>query len=55
MSRYKRTHFSEPLSYFQGREARDKDMAKIVPSTYKNTDYWWWLAGWNDRDMELNK
>ena len=53
MSQYKRTHFSEPRSYFRGREARDKDMARIVPPMYKGTDYWWWLAGWNDRDMEL--
>ena len=55
MSQHKRTHFNEPRSYFRGREARDNDMAKIVPPTFKGTDYWWWLAGYNDRDMELGK
>ena len=53
MSQYKRTHFSQPRSYFRGREARDEGRAKIVPINFKDTDYWWWLAGFNDRDMEL--
>lgn len=53
MGQHKHTHFHEPRSYFRGREARDNGMAKIVPVVYKGTDYWWWLAGWNDRDMEL--
>lgn len=55
MSQQKRTQFIEPRSYFRGREARDEDKPKIVPPTFKGTDYWWWLAGYNDRDMELNK
>ena len=55
MKRHKRKHFSEPQSYFLGREARDEKTEKIVPPIYKGTDYWWWLAGYNDRDMELSQ
>ena len=53
MSKRKQTHFIEPRSYFRGRQAREEGMTKIVPPTFKSTDYWWWLAGWNDRDTEL--
>lgn len=48
-----RKEHSEPDSYHRGRLAREEGRAKIVPATHKGTDYWWWLAGFNDRDMEL--
>jgi len=49
----RKKHYVEPDSYHRGRLAREEGRAKIAPATCKNTDYWWWLAGWNDRDMEL--
>jgi hypothetical protein len=39
--------------YFCGRKARDEGQAKVPPATVTWRNRHWWLAGWNDRDMEV--
>jgi hypothetical protein len=40
-------------TYHAGREARDQGFQKSPPGYLDWELRHWWLAGWNDRDMEL--
>ena len=44
---------TEPRAYHMGRERREQGGNKIPPATLSLEMRHWWLAGWNDRDMEL--
>ena len=45
-----------PTAYYQGRLSREKDMAKASDPYRAMTARWaWWLAGYNDMDIELSK
>lgn len=42
-----------PKEYHSGRAARLAGMPKIAPATIGTIEMrHWWLAGWNDADME---
>lgn len=41
------------VHYQAGYNARTWGNAKVPPGLLNWTDRHWWLAGWNDRDMEL--
>lgn len=42
-----------PTPYRRGMQAREQMKAKAVnPYTAFSREWAWWLAGWNDRDME---
>lgn len=43
-----------PPAYFLGRACRDNLQSRdSQPYGWMTVDCGWWLAGWNDRDMEL--
>lgn len=42
-----------PDVYYQGRKARDQFMCCKSPPGLGMERKHWWMAGWNDRDMEL--
>lgn len=42
-----------PMPYIHGMSARTKGLPKVAPSRLSEVMRYWWLAGWNDRDMEL--
>lgn len=42
-----------PKAYWDGVEARNGQAAKSAPAWLSLTGRSWWLAGWNDRDIEL--
>lgn len=42
------------IAYEQGKAARDGQASKLAnPYTTYGAMWAWWLAGWNDRDMEI--
>lgn len=43
-----------PKPYVDGASARSKGMPKAAPGILSDVMRYWWLAGWNDRDIELN-
>lgn len=43
-----------PPSYYNGREARKARRPCLPPHGFCASRFWW-VAGWNDRDMELNR
>ena len=43
----------EARAYHMGRERREQGGNKIPPATLNWEMRHWWLAGWNDRDLEL--
>lgn len=47
------TDEGNPAVYYDGRIARQKGKPKVSPFSSISADHFWWLAGWNDRDMEL--
>lgn len=47
--------YSPPRAYHMGRERRETQGSKVPPGTLSWVDRHWWLAGWNDRDMELTQ
>lgn len=44
-----------PSAYHSGRHARSKRREKLPPAILSDKDVWWWLAGWNDRDLEMTR
>lgn len=40
-------------AYRHGMDHRSKGRQKSPPSRYAGAERAWWLAGWHDRDMEL--
>lgn len=42
-----------PRAYHMGRERREQDGKKEAPAILDFEMRHWWLAGWNDRDIEL--
>lgn len=46
---------SLPRAYHMGREALQAGKPKSAPSTLSTIMRFWWLAGWNDADMEREK
>lgn len=42
-----------PREYYAGRNSRDNGEHKHAPAWMSIEARHWWLAGWNDRDMEL--
>ena len=44
-----------PKAYFDGRNARETDRPKHAPAWLSRQGRSWWLAGWNDRDIELSR
>lgn len=42
-----------PRTYHAGREARQAGQSKCAPGSLSWADRHWWLAGWNDADLEL--
>ena len=46
-------HAILPPPYYMGRKARTENKPKSYPPHYGMTMRHWWLAGWNDCDMEL--
>jgi len=46
-----------PKPYYDGLNARAAELASKPPysSVTQTTDFFWWMAGWNDADIELNK
>lgn len=43
-----------PPAYFLGRACRDNLQSRdSQPYGWMTVECGWWLAGWNDRDMEL--
>lgn len=54
----KMSHMTEhtyPRAYHLGRERRESGGNGNPPSILGWKDRHWWLAGWNDRDIELGK
>ncbi len=47
------TEYTLPMPYSAGRAHREAGGAKTPPSTLTWAERHWWLAGWNDRDMEM--
>lgn len=43
-----------PTCYYAGSAAREAGQAKCPPGLLEPVYRYWWLAGWNERDMELN-
>jgi hypothetical protein len=39
-------------AYSRGVVARNENRPKVQPKSF-NKNFYYWLAGWNDRDMEL--
>ena len=51
MSRRRTAH---PGSYHLGRTQRQARAAKLAcPYPFLSSDWAWWLAGWNDMDIEI--
>lgn len=42
-----------PRAYFEGRKARESGQLNDAPGYLSPVLRSWWLAGWNDRDIEL--
>lgn len=49
------TEYTLPLTYYRGRASREAKEPKSPPATLTWGERHWWLAGWNDRDMESAK
>ncbi|MEQ6925596.1 hypothetical protein AAUI01_08230 [Pseudomonas mosselii] len=50
----KHQHAPHPAAYYLGRACRDNGQSKhSQPYGWMTADCGWWLAGWNDRDLEL--
>lgn len=52
------THLAKcayPRAYHMGRERRESGGGNAAPAILKSTDRHWWLAGWNDRDIEMRE
>lgn len=49
----RKSRFELNAYYYAGRNSRNEGNQKTPPATYSWTDRHWWLAGWNDRDMEI--
>ena len=47
--------YSFPRAYHIGRERRESGGGKVPPAFLTWAERHWWLAGWNDRDMELTQ
>ena len=47
------TDYTLPMSYYSGRASREAKNPKTPPATLTWAERHWWLAGWNDRDMEM--
>lgn len=47
------TEYTHPSIYYLGRAERENKKPKSAPGNLTITERHWWLAGWNDRDMEL--
>ena len=47
-----RNEHLNPQDYQDGRNARLAGMPKIAPANITPVLRYWWLAGWNDADME---
>jgi len=45
----------EADTYSAGVTARNQGLPKIAPGSLNWGWRHWWLAGWNDRDMELTQ
>ena len=45
----------EADTYSAGVTARNQGLPKIAPGSLSWGWRHWWLAGWNDRDMELTQ
>lgn len=43
-----------PRLYYVGRYARLQNKRKSPPGYLAPVDRYWWLAGWNDADIELD-
>lgn len=48
------TEYTQPSIYFVGRAERDSKHPKSAPGNLTISERHWWLAGWNDRDIELD-
>lgn len=42
-----------PAAYHLGRDRREQGYARMPPAVLSWCDQHWWLAGWNDRDIEM--
>lgn len=47
------TEYTLPMAYYRGRASREAKDPKTPPATLTWGERHWWLAGWNDRDMEM--
>jgi hypothetical protein len=47
-----RNEHRNPQDYQDGRNARVAGLPKIAPANITPVLRYWWLAGWNDADME---
>lgn len=47
------TDYTLPLPYYSGRASREAKTSKNPPAHLTWSDRHWWLAGWNDKDMEM--
>lgn len=45
----------EPNDYFEGRKARSQGRKKQFCQYSNTVKKHWWLAGWHDKDMELDQ
>lgn len=43
-----------PIEYYYGYNARNRKTKKMPPGKLAPVMRYWWLAGWNDRDIELS-
>lgn len=47
------TEYTYPAIYLTGRSVREAGGHKAPPAYLSICDRHWWMAGWNDMDMEL--
>lgn len=47
------TDYTLPLPYYSGRASREAKTSKNPPAHLTWSERHWWLAGWNDKDMEM--
>lgn len=47
------TEYTLPLTYYRGRASREAKEPKSPPATLTWGERHWWLAGWNDKDLEM--
>lgn len=47
------TEYTLPNVYYRGRASREAQDPNTPPATLTWSERHWWLAGWNDRDMEM--